>query len=164
MGGSTGRSRRLRPRAYRGLAAGVGPAGRTVLAAPAATSAVAPLSAGAYGISDSMLSLSQDIDKSHQIEAMTDAIEEGIELQREGRREQARIVAPTSRAGYLVALICGLLLFWFMSVYVFAGNKVMIGILIAIIAIATLMSLRTMIEKKGARYVAATHGVVMGLS
>lgn len=110
-----------------------------------------------------LLDMSRQLEREAAIEQIKDIAEQSAEMERAARREQTAITAPTSRAGYLVALIVGLLLFWFISVYVFAGNRLLTGGLIAFSALFFLMVLKNTLEKKGARYVAGTVGVAAGV-
>ena len=105
---------------------------------------------------DDMQGISRSIEREAEIDQLNDVLDAHIDLEREKNASLARITAPTSRAGYLVAGIVGLLLFWFITRYVFAGNRVMTGVLIIFTAIFFLLELRRTLEKKGARYIAAS--------
>tara|TARA_Y100001958_G_scaffold152073_1_gene137803 strand:+ start:359 stop:793 length:435 start_codon:yes stop_codon:yes gene_type:complete len=117
----------------------------------------------AQGTND-LMEWARERDKEAAIQQIQDIVEENEKIARESRREVAQITAPTSRAGYLVAFICGLLLFMFISTYVFAGNRLLIGAMTAVIALFFIVAMKNTLEKKGARYLAETTGVAMGVA
>ena len=150
------------------LAGPISTGGVSIPRAPQGVPVGVPASAGAYSpvnipAQADMRNVAREIEKEAALEAVTDAIEVGIQTEREGRAEQIAITAPTSRAGYVVALVCGLLLFYFISTYVFAGNKFLIGGLIVCTAIFFILVIRSTLEKKGARYIGSTGGAVLGV-
>lgn len=158
---------------YGMLSPPVGVAGGTRPASTAPASSSPPLAAALAApdveaelarTTKDLLDISRGMEREAAIDQVTDIVDQGIELQRETRAEQAAITAPISRAGYLVALVCGILIFWFISVYVFAGNRMLTGGLVVIGAIFFLASLRTVLDKKGAAYIARSHGQLFGLA
>jgi len=107
--------------------------------------------------------MTRQMEKEAAIEQLSDVVDRQMEVQREAKSDLKQITAPTARAGYLVAGIVGLLLFWFMTTVVFVGNKIATGVLIVVTALFFLMMLKQTLEKKGARYIAETGGVALGV-
>ena len=107
--------------------------------------------------------MTRQMEKEAAMEQLTDVVDRQMEVQREAKADLKQITAPTARAGYLVAGIVGLLLFWFLTTVVFAGNKIATGVLIVVTALFFLMMLKKTLEKKGARYIADTGGVALGV-
>ena len=107
---------------------------------------------------------SRQLEKERQIEQLTDSLEQQTEVDREMKADLRRIEAPTVRAGYLVACIVGLLLFWFLTTVVFQGNRVATGMLIFATALFFLVMLKRTLEKRGARYIGETGGMAFGFS
>lgn len=101
--------------------------------------------------------------REEMMEQLKEAMEEQAEVERSGKAEMRRIAAPTARAGYLVAGIIGLFVFWFVATYVFNGNKIAIGVLIIATALFFLAMLKHTLDKKGSRYIAETGGAALGL-
>lgn len=106
--------------------------------------------------------MTRQMEKEAAMEQLSDVVDRQMEVQREAKADLKRITAPTARAGYLVAVIVGLLLFWFLTAIVFQGNKIATGVLIVVTALFFLMMLKKTLEKKGARYIAETGGVALG--
>ena len=126
-----------------------------------------PASGGApdysFDVEQSVLDIEHSVMKDAAIERINTVLERENEVRRETRADIARITAPTARAGYLVAGIVGLLLFWFLTTVVFNGNKIATGVLIFATAFFFLGMLKKTLESKGARYIADTGGVAMGI-
>ena len=97
-------------------------------------------------------------------EEYMEKLEEEFEQRRDLASEIRSIEAPTARAGYLVACIVGLLLFWFLTTIVFQGNRLATGLLIIATAIFFLTMLKRTLDKRGARYIAETGGAAFGLT
>lgn len=111
-----------------------------------------------------MYDMTRQLEKETAMEQLSDVVEQEMEIRREAKRDIASITAPTARAGYLVAGIVGLLLFWFLTTVVFNGNKIATGGLIIATAMFFLVMLKKTIEKKGARYIAGTGGIALGIA
>lgn len=126
--------------------------GPTLAPSPASASSA---SANAAMLAD-VTSLTKELEREALLEQMTDILEQSSEIEREARREHSRIAAPTARAGYLVAIVLALLVFFFITQYVFAGNKVLTGALIVATALFFLLSLRTALERRGAGTIGST--------
>lgn len=107
--------------------------------------------------------MTRQMEKEAAMEQLMDVVDRQMEVQREAKADLQSITAPTARAGYLVAGIVGLLLFWFLTTVVFEGNKIATGVLIVATALFFLMMLKKTLEKKGARYIAATGGAALGV-
>ena len=107
--------------------------------------------------------MTRQMEKEAALEQLADVVDRQMEVQREAKADLKQITAPTARAGYLMAGIVGLLLFWFLTTVVFAGNKIATGVLIVVTALFFLMVLKKTLEKKGARYIADTGGVALGV-
>ena len=107
--------------------------------------------------------MSYNLQKETQMELIQDQFDRQHEERAEAERQLNSIRAPISRAGYLVVGTVGLLVFWFLSTVVFNRNKMAIGIMLTITALFFLMMLKSAIEKKGARYIAQTGGVALGV-
>ena len=107
----------------------------------------------------------EDIEKQLQNERMIEQMEEKARLNAENmrdiRRRKMEATAPLQKTGYLVAFVIGVILFWFVSTYVFGGNRVLTGALIVFMAIFGLLQLRGAIETKGARVLADTSPLTM---
>lgn len=110
-----------------------------------------------------LLAMSEQFEREMQMERLGELLENEMEMKRQAQADIARITAPASRAGYLVAGIVGLLVFWFLTTIVFDGNSLAKGILIVCTALYFLVLLKSTLEKKGARYIAGTGGVALGV-
>ena len=117
----------------------------------------------ATGGGDADVSLARQLERQELIAGLTARLENEVEMERDMKARIQNITAPTTRAGYLVVAIIGLLLFWFLSRVVFAGSRVATGLLIAGTALFFLYMLKTTLETKGARYIASTSGVALGV-
>ena len=107
--------------------------------------------------------MTRQLEKEAALEQLNDVVEREMEVRRQAKEELRQITAPTARAGYLVAGIVGLLLFWFLTTFVFQRNKIATGALLVFTAFFFLMMLKKTLDKKGARYIAETGGVAMGV-
>lgn len=143
------------------------PIGGTQAPSPAPTMMGAGVGAGsALDINlanDELNEMQRQLEKEAAMEHLSDVVAQQMEIKREAKRDLANITAPTARAGYLVAGIVGLLLFWFLTTVVFNGNRVATGVLIVATAMFFLVMLKRTLEKKGARYIAGTGGVAFGV-
>ena len=124
-----------------------------------------PMTAAATSQSfdEQMRKITLGFDREAAKEQFADEIEERVQAEREAKMEVARITAPITRAGYLVAIIVALLLFWFMAHFVFQDNPVATGALLVFTVLFFLYILKQTLEKKGARYIGETGGVALGV-
>ena len=107
--------------------------------------------------------MTRQMERETALEQLADVVDRQMEVDRQNKADLKRITAPTARAGYLVAGIVGLLLFWFLTSFVFQGNRIATGVLVVATAFFFLVMLKNTLEKKGARYIAETGGVALGV-
>ena len=140
-------------------------ADRIPMNGPAVTPRAPPVgrqnaSAGLYS---DVSTFARELEREALLEQMEDIFEQSEEVARQRLYKHRQLGAPMHRAGYVVAIVLALIVFFFITQVVFAGNKMLTGALIVLTALFFLFALRKMILKRGAGAIGSTAQIITGL-